>query len=246
VVDTVAYWTSVAIAAVLCALVCVAARRRPGRWTAVVRWANGLLLGTIAVIFVADPIVDGTWTARSSLPVDLCDAAVFVAALACIRPGVRLAVELTWFWGLAGTLQAVTTPDLNVAFPHLGFWEFVLGHVGIVFAAMFLVVGLRIYPRRGAVTRVFAITVAYTAVVGCIDAATGGNYMFLRAVPSHVSLLSVLGPWPWYLLSAAGVALVLLAALDAPFRHVQGAKGPSEHLEPATGASRRSRSARRS
>ena len=44
--------------------------------------------------------------------------------------------------------------------------------------------------------------------------------MYLAAVPTHGSLLSVLGPWPWYILSAAGVAFVLLLILDAPFhRH---------------------------
>jgi uncharacterized membrane protein YwaF len=42
--------------------------------------------------------------------------------------------------------------------------------------------------------------------------------MFLAAIPATSSLLSVLGPWPWYILSAAGVALILLWALDAPFR----------------------------
>ena len=41
--------------------------------------------------------------------------------------------------------------------------------------------------------------------------------MYLAAIPTHGSLLSVLGPWPWYILSAALVALVLLLILDAPF-----------------------------
>lgn len=249
VADPVAYWTCVAVAAVLCACACVAARRRPGRWTAAARYAIAVVLGAVAVTFVARPIVAGDWTARSSLPIALCDAALFIAALACVRPDLRLAVELTWFWGLAGTLQAVTTPDLSVVFPHLEFWDFVLGHVGIVFAALFLVVGLRRYPRRGAVVRIFAMTVAYTAFVGCVDAATGGNYMFLRAIPSHVSLLSVLGPWPWYLVSAAAVALVLFTLLDAPFRHSDGApaaRAPSARAEPATATSRRSRPPERS
>lgn len=31
--------------------------------------------------------------------------------------------------------------------------------------------------------------------------------------------LSVLGPWPWCLLSAAAVGLVLLIVLDLPFGH---------------------------
>jgi hypothetical integral membrane protein (TIGR02206 family) len=129
-----------------------------------------------------------------------------------------LLVELTYFWGLTGTLQAVITPDLSVGFPHLEFFQFLVGHVGIVVAAFFLVVGLRLVPRPGAVPRVFAITAAYTAFVGVFDWLTGSNYMFLAAPPQSASLLSVLGPWPWYLLSVTGVAIVLLLLLDAPFR----------------------------
>jgi len=54
-------------------------------------------------------------------------------------------------------------------------------------------------------------------VVGIVDALTGANYMFLRSPPAEWTLLRVLGPWPWYVVSAAGVALVLLTVLDAPF-----------------------------
>ena len=68
-------------------------------------------------------------------------------------------------------------------------------------------------------TRVFAVTAVYTAFVGWFDWLTGSNYMFLAAIPTTGSLLSVLGPWPWYILTAAGVALVLFWVLDAPFRH---------------------------
>jgi hypothetical integral membrane protein (TIGR02206 family) len=110
------------------------------------------------------------------------------------------------------------TPDLSAGFPGLVFFEFVAGHLGIVIAALFLVVGLQLRPRRGSVRRVFVITALYTAFVGWFDWLTGSNYMYLAAVPQHGSLLSVLGPWPWYILSAAGVALVLLLILDAPFR----------------------------
>ncbi|MGH9302946.1 MAG: hypothetical protein ACRDZ5_00885, partial [Acidimicrobiales bacterium] len=80
-----------------------------------------------------------------------------------------------------------------------------------------LVLGLQMVPRRSAVRRIFAITVAYTGLVGLIDWVTGADYMFLRRPPSNWTLLRVLGPWPWYMLSAAGVALVLITVLDAPF-----------------------------
>jgi hypothetical integral membrane protein (TIGR02206 family) len=47
---------------------------------------------------------------------------------------------------------------------------------------------------------------------------TGGNYMFLRERPETPSLLDYMGPWPWYILSAALLALSLFALLDLPFR----------------------------
>ena len=216
----VAYWIAVAIGTVICVSLCTACLRRPGRWVGYAGRAISVVLAADAVAFVSVPLVGGRWSVQASLPLALCDLALIVAAIACWWPRWYLPVELTYFWGLAGTLQAVATPDLSAGFPQLEFFEFVVGHLGIVIAALFLVVGLRLRPRRGSVPRVFVITAAYTAFVGWFDWLTGSNYMFLAAVPRHWSVLSVLGPWPWYIVSAAAVAIVLMMILDAPFhRH---------------------------
>jgi hypothetical integral membrane protein (TIGR02206 family) len=216
IVTPTAYAVTVACAVVGGVVLCVEARRAPGPWTVVAARIIGLLLAADAVSFVVALVVNGTFSPKTSLPLALCDMAALVAAAACWWR-VPVLVELTYFWGLAGTLQAVITPDLNQGFPHLVFFQYMVGHLGIVVAAFFLVVGLRIAPRPGAVLRVFAITLGYTAFVGLVDAASGANYMFLRSPPGEWTLLRVLGPWPWYIVSAAGVALVLLVALDAPF-----------------------------
>jgi uncharacterized membrane protein YwaF len=68
------------------------------------------------------------------------------------------------------------------------------------------------------------VTAAYTAGVGLVDAVTGANYMFLRQPPPNWTVLRLVGPWPWYIPGAPGVALVLLVVLDAPFR-----RGRREH-----------------
>ena len=213
----VAYWIAVSIGAGICVSLCVAGRRRPGPW---VRWAGraiSVILVADAALFVSIPLAEGRWSVQASLPLALCDVALIVAAIACWWPQWSLAVELTYFWGLAGTLQAVVTPDLSAGFPQREFFMFVVGHLGIVIAALFLVIGLRLEPRPGAVRRVFTITAAYTAFVGGFNWLTDSNYMYLAAIPTHGSLLSVLGPWPWYILSGAAVALVLFLILDAPF-----------------------------
>jgi hypothetical integral membrane protein (TIGR02206 family) len=193
-----------------------AARLRPGRWTRVAGFALACLLVGAEVgwwIYLA-----GVKNAdlSTALPLQLCDAGIFVAAFALVLR-TQLLVEVTYFWGLAGTIQALITPEVPDRFPKFPYFQYYFAHGGIITAALFLVVGLGLWPRLGAVLRVFVVTVTYTLIVGAIDAATGANYMFLRAKPSTGSLLDLLGPWPWYVAWAGLIAAALFTVLYLPF-----------------------------
>ena len=204
----------VVIAVATVALV-VLARRRPGPW-----------LRVLAAVLVVDELSWWVWllagkqpgtTVSQSLPLQLCDVAILIAACALWTRG-RLLVEWTYFWALAGTSQALLTPDLPAHFPDYPYFQYYIAHGGVVAAALILVVGLRLGPRPWAVARVFAITLAYTAVVALVDMALDANYMYLRSKPPSPTLLDAFGPWPLYILVAAGLAAVFFAVLDAPFR----------------------------
>jgi hypothetical integral membrane protein (TIGR02206 family) len=157
-----------------------------------------------------------------------------VLALLTARP---LLVELTWFWGLTASLQAVITPDLGSAdFPELLWWTFFITHSGAVVAALVLVVGRRIVPRPGAVWRAFGATAVVAVAAGTANVLTGGNYMWLREKPDEGSLLDVMGPWPWYIVSAAAFGLLLFSVLAALAARVRPG--------PRTGAGRRPPAAR--
>lgn len=158
----------------------------------------------------------GIWSIRLYLPLHLSDAATVVAVVALwtARP---LLVELTYFWGLTGALQALLTPDLGQDFPDVLFLTYFVTHGGVVVAALLLVAGRGIAPRPGAVARAFAATVAVAAVAAAASVATGGNYMFLRRKPPG-SLLDLMGPWPWYIAAAGLLALAMFAVLALPFR----------------------------
>jgi uncharacterized membrane protein YwaF len=69
---------------------------------------------------------------------------------------------------------------------------------------------------------VFWITLSWTAIAGAGDLITGGNYMYLRAKPVHNSLLSVMGPWPWYVLGGTALGLALLLVVDGLTRAFGG------------------------
>jgi hypothetical integral membrane protein (TIGR02206 family) len=211
-----AYVTTLVVTALSATLLCLLARRRPGRWLILANVALAALLVAVTVAWLVQTSTASYWSARTSLPFALCDLTTLVAATALVTRW-PLWIELTYFWGLAGALQSLITPDLQTGFPSLTFFEYVIAHAGIVCAALFLVVGQRLAPREHAVPRVLGVTLAYTTVVGIIDGTTGGDYMYLRARPANWTLLSVLGPWPWYILSATAVAVVLFGLLYAPF-----------------------------
>ena len=196
-------------------LLVVGARRRPGPWLKV--FAAVLVVDEVSWwLFLLGGGQPGSQVALS-LPLQLCDVAIFIAAAALFTRR-QLVVEVTYFWGLAGTIQALLTPDLPQHFPSYPYFQYYIAHGGVVAAALVLVVGLRQHPRRWAVARVAGLTVAYTALVGFVDAVTGADYMYLRSKPPSATLLDILGPWPWYILSAAAIAACLFAILDAPFR----------------------------
>ena len=202
------------IALVTAVLVWVA-RRRPGAW-----------LRVFALVLLADELSWWVYLAAGGgepgqriqpLPLQLCDVAILVAA-AALWTRRQAIVEVTYFWALAGTIQALLTPDLPQHFPSYPYLQYYVAHGGVVAAALVLVVGLRLHPRPWAVVRVAGLTVAYTAFVGVVDAVTGADYMFLRSKPPGPTPLDLLGPWPVYIFGAALVGLVLFAVLDAPFR----------------------------
>jgi hypothetical integral membrane protein (TIGR02206 family) len=178
--------------------------------------AHRALALLIAGGFVTEQIVyaaRGLWSAEVNLPLQLSDAVTFVSVAALLRPDKRLLVELTYFWGLSASVQAVITPDLNESFPDVLWFTYYATHGGAIAAACLLVFVERRYPRRGAVWRVYGITLAFAACAALGTIATGGNYMFLRRKPAHGSLLDFMGPWPLYIVVAAAFGLVLLLAL---------------------------------
>jgi hypothetical integral membrane protein (TIGR02206 family) len=207
--------TVAVIAAVIATLV-VAARLRPGPWTVVAcRLLAVVILGNEAAWWVWLG-AHGTWSASYALPFQLCDVAGIVSA-AALWTRQPLLVELTYFWGLAGTANGLITPDVSDHFPTFGFMQYFIAHGTIVAAALLLVVGLRLAPRRGAVLRVFGLTVGLLVLDAGVNLLSGGNYMYLRHTPGAHSLLDVLGPWPWYIVAAAGLALAIFFVLDLPF-----------------------------
>jgi hypothetical integral membrane protein (TIGR02206 family) len=211
---------ALAVIAVAAALAVWAPRRHSGPWVVVASRALAfVILGAYVLEYVAN-IARGTWDADFNLPLQLTDAVTLVAVGALWSPR-PLLVELVYFWALTASLQAVLTPDLNRAFPSVFYFTYFTTHCGAVVAAFLLVFGREMWPRPGAVWRVYAVTAAFAALAGIGDTLTGGNYMYLRHKPARSSLLDVMGPWPVYIAAGAAFGLAVFGALAALARGVR-------------------------
>lgn len=149
------------------------------------------------------------------VPLQLCDLALLCTIWALLRPQWFVA-ELAYFWGLAGSLQAVLTPDLQEGFP--GYWwiKFFLSHCGVVLSVVYLAATGRVQPTHRSVWRVFGLTNVYMAIAGLANWAWGTNYGYLAHKPTQPSMLDQLGPWPYYILAIELIALASFYLYYAP------------------------------
>ena len=133
------------------------------------------------------------------IPCHLCDIAALTAGFAILtrKP---LLCELTYCWGLAGTMQALITPNLLLDFPHPRYWSFFIQHGVIVVVALYLPLAMGWKPRDGVVPRVFLCNQIYFITALCVNSILVTNFGFLAHKPNTPSLLDHLGDWPIYLL----------------------------------------------
>jgi hypothetical integral membrane protein (TIGR02206 family) len=191
------------------------------------RGGRSRLLATALLAFtnlMAFPLNQAAWmTLGEPLPLDnilplhLCDIAAMTAGFALLTRHQALCA-LTYFWGLAATLQALLTPAIGLGFPSWPFITFFIQHFAIVAAALYLPVVEGWRPERPLwrdPLRVYGWSVAYLAFALGVNTLLGTNFGFASRPPANPSLIDHLGPWPWYLFSmqAIGVALFLLLAL---------------------------------
>ena len=174
-----------------------------------------LLVNYIAYVFLARNFGVDHW--YKLLPLQLCDWAMIVI-IGALWSGHQRWLEIAYFWGIGGTLQAILTPNLRFGFPDLRFISFFVAHCGIIVGIIFLMLIYGFRPRALGIVRTFLWTELYFVVALTVDLLTGENYGFLLHKPEAASLLSFLSDsWPLYLLEFHGLAFLFFSLLYAPF-----------------------------
>jgi hypothetical integral membrane protein (TIGR02206 family) len=193
---------------------------RKSRWPRSERTVARLLAVLLAVNYLGYEIylaITAGLTLSKALPFQLCDWAM-VAIMVALLTGRKPWLEVAYFWGIGGTLQAILTPDLKYAFPDIRFVTFFVAHSGIVVAIAFMMIMKKFRPHWMSIVRTFAWSELYFVVTIAVDLLTGENYGYLLHPPASASLLDLLShDWIVYILEMHLLALIFYVVLYLPF-----------------------------
>ena len=162
-------------------------------------------------------IAIGEWNIRENLPLHMCSLFLFINAIMVMTRSKTL-YELSYCLGIGSGLMAFLTPDPG---PY-GLWHFVpvqtiFGHGLLVTLTIYMTIVEGFRPSWRSIGKTIVFGVSAMILSYGVNRLLDSNYMFTMGKPASASLLDVLGPYPWYLLSMAGVGLVIMAVLVAPW-----------------------------
>jgi hypothetical integral membrane protein (TIGR02206 family) len=185
------------------------------------RFARGISLGIAAALVAAYvTAIVLKWRGEgldfeTALPLQLCDWAAFVTLLALTQRR-QVPFELAYFWGLAGTVQALFTPAVSLE--GLRGFAFLVIHAAIPAGVLWLMFEFRMRPQRGTLWRTLGWSHVYLVTALIVNKLAGSNYGFLSQRPPNPSLLDHFSEPGWlYVLEIDLLAVVIFTALYLPW-----------------------------
>ena len=149
------------------------------------------------------------------LPLHVCHYVLISAIIGIWRKN-QTAFEIGYLLGITGGLQAMLTPDMTDFDNWTAYTTFYMHHSLILICSFWSILVDGMKPRSIAVQRSFLFLFIMAIPVGIICWITGGNYMYLREMPSVNNPL-VFGQWPWYIINLGFIGLLLMIFAYLPF-----------------------------
>ena len=174
-----------------------------------------IFLALTVVVYTILEIVLGRFTIAEDLPLSTCNLFCILAPWLFWRPNFKYFV-VVYFLVMAGTLQAVITPDLYRGFPSYGFFKYWTTHVGLVLLVIHYLVCFELYPTAKSTLTAFGWLNIYVLALMPINYLLDANYFYLMAKPINPSVLDYFGPWPIYILVAEILVMGFFAIAMLP------------------------------
>jgi hypothetical integral membrane protein (TIGR02206 family) len=157
----------------------------------------------------------GYWTLQQNLPVHLCSVTNILCIVLLISYKQWIA-ELVYYWGLAGGIQSLLTPEFTIGMEGFNFYSYFINHGGLILVVAYMIVHYQFIPRPKSWLWVLGYTQLLAIGVGVVNYLVDANYMYLNKRP-EVDNPFLIGDWPYYILVLEGVALLHFWVFYLPF-----------------------------
>jgi hypothetical integral membrane protein (TIGR02206 family) len=157
-----------------------------------------------------------TMNVLNDLPLFLCDLTAIFLPFIILRMN-RKWLGIFYFWTLAGTLQALITPELKSSYPAFEFFRYFIMHGGVVIAVLYCIIVFRVRITWRDLWNAVLYIQFYLVGIHIINMVLHSNYSYTMAKPVSSTILDFMGDWPWYILSAEILMVVLFIFLLIPF-----------------------------
>jgi len=197
------------------------------------KWEIGTAISLILIeaIYHFWMIINDSWDVSHAIPLELCSISL-ILNIVLLLTRKKLIYEILLFTALLGASQAIFTPFLNYDFPHFRFFHFFYTHLMSIWVPLYFTWAKGYRPTIWSVLKLFIFLNVLMPIIMIINKLVRGNYMFLSYKPDSASLLDVLGPYPWYILSLEGLLITLSLMVWLLFRKKTGRKTEVERNLP--------------
>jgi hypothetical integral membrane protein (TIGR02206 family) len=172
-----------------------------------------LLLNTVAENWYNYSI--GYWNLQQNLPIHLCSITNILCIVLLFNYKQWMA-ELVYYWGLAGGIQSLLTPEFTIGMGGYNFYSYFINHGGLILVVAYMIVHYEFRPRPKSWLWTLGYMQIVVVVVGIINHFVHSNYMYLSHKP-EVENPFVIGEWPYYILILEFVALLHFIVFYLPF-----------------------------
>ena len=211
------HWIALGVVGLACLLVALLGRRFSPRARSWARWGLLILIYACEGSWQVWMLATSRWTIQGMLPLWLCSVTSWSMPLLLVWRS-RRTYEWAYFMGSIGAVLALSTPDLTIyGFPHFRFIEFITLHGAILVAVVYMTVVEGLRPTWASLPRVILAANLFWLLCAGVNRLIGSNYLYTQGKLPTPSLLDVLGPHPWYLLSMEALGLLFILLLYLPF-----------------------------
>lgn len=174
------------------------------------------LVSLTVLVFHGYKISFGNYNITTDLPLYLCSLLGLLIPIFTYYRKLWM-YEVLLFWIIAGTSQAVITPDIPIGFPNFDYFRYWIVHLGLLIIIFYATFVFKMKPTFKSVFKSFFALQGYVIIMIVLNFILKANYFYLNERPKSVSVLNYFGEWPFYMIFVQIIVIPLFLLIYLPF-----------------------------